>query len=409
MPFEHDPFTHIINVQWEEGVGFAFLYSGADGMFGSSDGQTWERAPSSKPAVSLAFVDEVWVGCGPAGCWRSDDGVKTWQAVSAPAFVEVVAMKPKRINPDEEPKPGVFAGWIEDEEGDNHIVYTSHDGGKTWNKALTIPTSFDESGSESINGLSGCGGAIFVCTSYHSEAFHQGDGKIYSSTDGNSFSPATVFGPGSITLPTDPDQYPRIGFTANAVGYDGERYIAIGDKEIIPDFGVQESYLIYSLSGSTTFPSGDGTVAESARQVTGAGTFLSVATSAAGGDDKHVTGFYLFQNGPGGAFMSGDLKAKLIPGTSEALQSMGGTPGGFVGSFCFRSDFEANTEGSTDQPAGAGTFACVAFGSDKSGGAYVASSAGGGFAKTHSGTGIGSDGRGAVAVGTLGFLDEVTA
>ena len=411
MPVEHDPFAQIVNVHWGE-EGAQFLYSGADGMFGSKDGHEWVKAKTSRPATSLAFVDDVWIASGPDGCWRSEDGAVTWSAVAAPAFYDVAAMKPKSPGSDET-KPGVFAGWIEDDDGDNQRVYTSHDGGLTWAVALTIPTSFGDSGSESINGLSGCGGALFVCTSYHSETFHAGDGKIYSSTDGHSFVPHTVFAPGSVILPEDANQYPRIGFSANAVGYDGTRYIAIGDKEIIPDFGVQESYLIYTLSDSIVFGSGDGTIAASARQVLGAGKpggdFIVVATSAAGGDDKHVTGFYLFQNAASGSFISGDLKAIFIPGSSRVLQAMGSSPGGFVGSFCFRSDSEANTEGSTDQPEGAGTFACVAFGADKSGGAYVASSAGGSFAKTHNGTGIDPDGRGAVAVGTVGFLEGTTA
>jgi hypothetical protein len=407
MAVELDPFTQIVNIAWEE-KGQQFLYSGADGMFGSEDGASWKKADQAVPATSLAWIDNVWIASGPGGCWRSEDGAQTWQTVEAPAFFGVAAMKPKSLDPNK-PRPGVLAGWIEDDAGDHHIVYTSHDLGKTWNVALTIPTSFGDSGSESIRALSGCGGALFVCTDYHSETFHSGDGKIYSSTDGHTFSPQTVFGPGSVVVPGDPFQYPRIGFAAQAAGYDPEtkNYIAIGDKEIIPEFGVQESYLIYTLSASTSFRSGTGTVAESARQVSGRGDFISVALSAAGGDGKHVTGFSRVHNN--GSFTSGELNARFIPGASSLLRAMGTHTGGYVGSFCFRSDAEANTEGSTDQPEGAGQFACVAFGSDKSGGAYIASSSGGGFTKTHSGTGIGSDGRGAVAVGTLGFLGEPDA
>lgn len=414
MPVAHDPISRIINVHWEEG-GLAFLYSGADGMFGSQDGTEWVKAKSPVPATSLAFVDDVWMACGPDGCWRSEDGAVTWQAASAPGFFEVVAMKPKSLSPEDQPKPGVFAGWTEDDAGDNHIVYTSRDGGLTWNVALTIPTSFGDSGSETIRGLSGCGGALFVCTNYHSEIFHAGDGKIYSSSDGQTFSPQTVFGPGSIILPTDPDQFPRVSFTANAVGYDAQtkQYIAIGDKEIVLNAGGQESYLIYTLSGSTSFGSGDGTIAESARQVSGAGKpggdFISTASTAAGGAGTHVAGFSYFQNRNDGSFISGALKSRFIPGAAGVLQPMSSRGGGFIGSLCFRSDSETNTEGSTDEPDGSGTFACVAFDADKVGGAFIASSAASGFTKTHSGTGIGSQGRGAVAVGTVGFLEGTDA
>lgn len=414
MPVEHDPLTQIVNVQWQE-EGAAFLYSGADGMFGSQDGVEWVKSKSPVVATSLAFIDEVWIACGPDGCWRSEDGAVKWSALAAPAFFGVAAMRPKGASVDDPPKAGIFAGWVEDDAGDNHVVYTSHDGGKTWDVALTIPTSFGDSGSESIRNLSGCGGALFACTSYHSQTFHAGAGKIYCSTDGHVFSPQTVFGPGSVILPGDPDQYPRIGFAAVAVGYDPETktYIAIGDKEIIPDFGVQESYLVYTRSSSTAFASGEGTVAESARQVTGAGKpggdFISVAFSAAGGSGKHVTGYSRFHNRNDGSFISGELNSRFISGTSHLLQAMGTHTGGYIGSFCFRSDSEANTEGSTDQPEGAGTFACVAFDASKTGGAYIASSSSGGFSKTHSGTGIGSQGRGAIAVGTVGFLESSTA
>ena len=401
MPFEHDPFTQIVNVQWGEGL--HFLYSGADGMFGSEDGQTWKKATSSVPAGSLAFVDDVWVAAGSSGCWRSDDGAESWQAVGAPAFYQVVAMKPKGVGPDGEPKQGVFAGWLEDESGDNHIVYTSHDLGKTWSEALTLPTTVDENGDQSIRGLSGCGGALFVCTRWSSSIFHHGDGNIYASLDGHSFSSQTVFGPGSTILPGDPDQFPRKGFSATAVGYDAKTktYIAIGGKEIIPAFGTQESYLIYTLAGSPSFGSGDGTVAASATQSHG-GDFLSVTNSAAGGDSKHVTGLSLFHNAVDGSFVSGALQACFIPGSPETTENMGDHAGGFIGSFCFKPDVEE--EATDGEPvSGEGTFACVAFGASLSGGVYVDAGTSGHFIKTHSGQMIPNAGS-AIAVGTVGFL-----
>jgi len=405
MPVAQDPFQQIVNVQWGEGL--QFLYSGADGMFGSQDGQDWKKAETSEPAASLAFVDDVWIGAGPGGCWRSDDGAKTWQSVGAPAFNQVAAMKPKGVGPDGEPRQGVFAGWIEDESGDNNIVYSSHDLGKTWGVALVIPTDGGaDDGFERINGLSGCGGAFFVCTNYKRETFHAGDGKIYSSRDGYNFSAATAFGPGSTILPGDPDQFPRKSFGARAVGYDPKTktYIAIGDKEIIPALGTQESYLVYTISNAPSFGESEGAVAASATQST-SGEFILVGNSAAGGDGKHVAGLSRIHYGIGGAYVSGDLQACFIPGSPETVLSMGASAGGFIGSFCFKPDVEEEeTDGETT--SGAGAFACVAFGVDGNGGVYIDSGTSGHFTRTHGGQGISDGGaiRGAVAVGTVGFL-----
>jgi hypothetical protein len=399
MPVQHDPFAQIVNVHW--GDGLQFLYSGADGMWASEDGQSWKKAEHSVPAVSLATVDEVWVGVGPDGVWRSVDDATTWAPITGvPALLEVVAMKPKDVGPDGGSKKGVFAGWMEDEEGENHIVYTSLDLGKTWLRALSISTTVGENGYEFIQGISGCDGTLFVCTSRGATASHNGDGLIYSSITGSAFKSQLVFGPG-----TDPGigAFPRLGFYACAVAFDekAKRYIAIGGKEYRPDAGgVHESFLIYATSATSSFGTSEGTIAASASQTTGAGDFISVATSAAGGNGKHIAGLYLFHNGVGGVFVSGELKAGSIPGLLASLQSMGGSAGGYIGSFCFKPD-EVSTDGSgSDQ----GVFACTAFGADKSGGAYLTSGAA--FTRTHSGKGIDIGGapRGAVAVGTVGFL-----
>lgn len=405
MPVQHHPLEQIINVQWDD-VALHFLYSGADGMFGSSDGQTWERAPSSRPAVSLAWVDDVWIGCGPDGCWRSVDGAETWESVDAPAFREVAAMTPEGSTADGGTRQGVFAGWAEDEGGDNHIVYTSHDLGRTWAVALTIPTNGGtENGFEGIQGLSGCGAGLFVCTIWQSSPFHHGDGKIYSSTDGHDFSAQTVFGPGNTIPPEEAEQYPRIGYTASAVGYDAETdtYIAVGEKGNVASPSRQETDLIYTISPSPSFGAGMGTSVESGVITTpGGGRQIGSVPSAAGGDGRHVTGSSVFNFSAAVAFINEERKARSIPGESQTLQTSNVLNGSYIGSFCFLA-------GSTDD-GGEGIFACTSFAADKSGGAYAATP-GGAFAKTHAGTAIDVNGRprAAVAVGTLSFIGEPDA
>src|SRR5262245_42996933 len=99
MPVELHPLEQIVNVHWKLS-GLAFLASLDGGMYGSEDGQTWAPldAPDagedgkpklSVPAVSLAWVKDgkgygTWVGCGPAGCWRSEDGGASWQSCGPP-------------------------------------------------------------------------------------------------------------------------------------------------------------------------------------------------------------------------------------------------------------------------------------------------------------------------------------
>jgi hypothetical protein len=401
MALAQDILTRIINVHWGGKVGF--LYSGADGMFTSSDGNDWTRLESSVPAVSLAWVDGVWIGCGPGGVWRSEDGAQSWEPVGVPAFEQVAAMKPTGMGPDDKPKPGIFAGWREDDDGENQIVYTSLDLGKTWTMALTLPTNGGtDDGFEDIVGLSSGGEGIFVCTVWQSSSFHHGDGKIYSSIDGNTFSAETVFGPGNITLGDDPDQYPRIGFTAASVGYDAKtkQYIAVGDKNTLPSSGVNESYVIYTISSSSSFGMSAGTIADSGVSTpAGEQVGASATASATGGDGKFATGTSLFRFGTGGVYVNSDWKARFIPGTSQVLQTTEILKGGHVGSFCFKSD-ETSTDGEgSDQ----GVFACTAFGTDMAGGVYVTSGMAS-FVMKHSGTGIdigGGTPRGAVAVGIV--------
>ena len=130
MPFAQDILTRINKVHWASKE--QFLYSGDDGMFGSSNGESWKKADHSVPAISLAWMDDVWVGCGTDGSvWRSEDGAQNWSLIDgAPKFVEIVSMRPKGTDEHGKPRPGVFAGWLRSEDSDDDFVYTSQDLGK---------------------------------------------------------------------------------------------------------------------------------------------------------------------------------------------------------------------------------------------------------------------------------------
>lgn len=406
-PYKEDYFQRITAVQWAKGT--AFLYSGADGMFGSSDGQTWEAAPSSAPASSLAWTSGVWVACGPGGSWRSTDGAKTWQSIS-PNFNVVVAMTPKGKN-----KHGVFAGWVPSDSVSDEQIYLSQDLGKTWSLALSVkveipyttPDGAYRPGYESGDALSGCGAGIFFSTIKGDTAFSNGDGVVYSSFDGFSFSRQQVWS-GTTFFPWDPPTFePLEGYTATAVAYDEQTdiYYLTGHWEHNP--GPAEYRAIYATARSGAFTGSD---------IVKSTTFpeFSVGSNSAAGGDSRVVGELAITNiNLTGGPAPGRLEALWFTGGSEQVLATSsdttglGNPSYGVGSFCFKSGAKSSQINQQAQPPKKGTFACIAFG-DGGGGVFVAAQ-GGSFTKTHSGSPIisssGSNyGLGAVAVGQLSWL-----
>lgn len=420
MPVEHDPLTQIVNVHWEEERS-GFLYSGADGMFGSSDGIEWHQNKKGVAAATLAFVDDVWVAFGRRNgeAWRSTDGATSWTPIpNAPALIQVVAMKPTGG------KQGVFAGWKEDDDTGDGQIYVSKDLGKSWQLAKTIisswpagiyeipgpsgPIIINLTGYEIINGISSGGGALFVCTIWGSSQFHTGDGKIYSSITGDSFSEQTVFGPGTENFPDPTLTVPRPtdGFATSAVAYDGKTkiYMATGLRQRT-EAGEAFYDMIYTTSSSPSFGEGHGTSLVS-RQYPAT---LRTVGAASGGDGVHIGAFSISQYSLTGAFIEGSINVVFIPGAAQLLLSgFGGT----ITSICFKSDSEESTEGSTDE-GDTGIFACCAFASTLNGGVYIAR-AGQNVHNTHSGTAFGTAPNifrpcGEVAVGNIDFLESSTA
>jgi hypothetical protein len=388
-----------VNVHWG---GLAFLYSGADGMFGSKDGEEWEKAPSSVPATSLAWVDDVWVACGLSGTWRSEDGAKTWES-GGPQMSQVAAMKPAGVDSKGKPLPGMFAGIGSDDDG-NGLVYTSSDG-KSWGVALNIPASGADDSYEAITGLSGCGGAFFVGVQAGVNRFSANTARFYSSFDGGGFSSHTVaegtFWDGDI------EHVPPVftGWGAGGVGFDKktQMYLATIQKQVAsPD--LTQTFMQASTSASGSFD--EGSQVDQAILVSSSGDFISVYSSAAGGDGTFVGGSSLQHFSP--LATGGEVRAHRLPGggSGQVLESYtGATSEEFIGSFCFKQNKDEETTDSPDT----GMFACVAFGAGAEGGAYIAT-AGGSFQKTHAGQGFQRDGVGqpfgAVAVGKIKFLDS---
>lgn len=391
-----DFLKQVTNVHWG---GLAFLYSGADGMFGSKDGEQWEEAPLSVPATSLAWVDGVWVACGPDGTWRSEDGAKTWES-SGPELELVAAMKPTGLDEEGQPLPGMFAGIGEDADG-NGLVYSSSDG-KSWAVALTIFSSFGDGGTENITGLSGCGGAFFVGTVHSVNRYSSSTAKFYSS-DGGGFS-SQIVATGTF-WDGDLDHVPPVfeDYSPAGVGYDkkNKTYLATIDKEERP-FGIQHTYLQASESSGGSFD--EGSIVDQATLVAATnGDFLAVYSSVAGGDGAFVGGSGL-DHISGELPTGGEVRAHWLPGggAGQTLESYtGALTERSIGSFCFNPT-RAATGGSTDEPDKMGVFACVASGTGSAGGVYIAT-AGGSFRKTHSGN------PWAVAVGKISFLGSTDA
>ena len=396
-----DFLTRITNIHWG---GLALLYSGADGMFGSEDGETWKEAPASVPATSLAWMNDVWVGCNPeVGCWYSEDGAKSWTG-GGPSFKQVAAMQPAGLDDQGKPNPGMFAGYDSDGK-----VYTSSDG-KSWAVALTIAADLGDEGSEGITGLSGCGGAFFVGTVSRVNSTSANTATFYSSFDGSGFTSQTVatgtFWDGDRSKPP-PSLF--TGYSPGGVGFDKKTkvYLATIQKEEGLAGGTVNTYMQVSASGGGSF--GEGTPIATGSLVSGEGDSISVYSSVAGGDGTFVGGSALRHFNP--LQTGGEVRAHWLPGGSaQTLESYSGAVSDeFIGSFCFTNFEEEDTEEMEPTEPKPGVFACVAYGAGAAGGVFIAK-AGKSFRKTHSGTGIVgvevAQPAGAVAVGELSWLGE---
>jgi hypothetical protein len=312
-PVRLDPFQNIVNVNWA--VTTQFLFSCADGMFGSADGVTWDAAPASVPAISLAYIDGTWIACGFTDVWVSTDGTKTWTSVSLPLIPQgVAAMQPDLNDVDDNPLPAALAVFGTNDDQTEYYVYTSIDKGVTWALALTITQPTD--GFETIISISGCGGAFFVSSQWATTYDDGPSVKLYTSFDGQNFgAPAMVWGPGSVG-----DSGHAASYAAGAVGYDSvsKTYTITGSKSfstgIIP---VVTNELRYKSSSTPVFGSGDGTTyftSVRTEEPTGTtGDNANGGISVAGGSGHFATCFY---NGRfiGGGAQDFDYYGAFIPG-----------------------------------------------------------------------------------------------
>lgn len=412
----------VINVQWG---GLHFLYSGADGMFGSENGDKWQKLETGAvPATGLAWVDDVWVATGSGGPWRSEDGGKTWESAGANEFTQIAACKPDDVAEDADGQPiknGIFAGYKQDEDGDNEQVYISRDLGKNWSIELSIPTTIPaeegRDGSEFAQVLSGCGNGIFLSTMKQDTRDHHGDGCIYVSMNGGGFGGRQQIWTGSFNPfvsggASDPH---TIGYSPGAVGFDAKtkQFCLMASKE--EGFGpggalgsLTEYSIIYATGLGGSF-SGEAEIIKRTKgpldnafpQVTG-------GLAAAGGDGKFA-GTYndlFWPNFASGPPLVGQLMAVFFGSGDLAATSLISVPNMFgelasaqVGPVCWKPPDGSST---TDPPTG--TFACVAFGADaEPGGVWIIKDAGA-WQQTHNGQGFTDNPRAGLAVGSLSWL-----
>jgi len=437
-----DVLQRIINVRWSTSL--AFLYSGADGMFGSKDGQEWEKlTQGAVPAEGLAWVDGVWMAIGEVGTWRSVDGGKTWNEGAAGTgldFQQIVACKPKpgtKQEDNETDMPGIFAGWLEDAETGNAMVYLSMDLGETFSLALEVPSSIpfgdNENGFEFGIILSGCGNGIFLSTIYGPHSYASGDGCVYVSLDGGGFGGRQVVWPGTSDYFPYPDFVPQTysnGYTAGAVGYDSEtdQFCLIGHQTESHSVGLggflganTDARIIYATGTGGSFGGGGILISRYTPALSRQLKILALGSGAAGGGGEFVA-TYVDEYWPdfysGGTGLQGKLTASFVPGGGDVLisvPSMFDTTGrAQCGPVVWKSD-----------KAEAGTFACIAFGTDSGpGGVWINSSGTGspegggsstidpsepslppmGWTKTHSGEGFTGEFRAGLGVGKLSWL-----
>jgi hypothetical protein len=419
MPLGLDFLNQITNVHW--GGGLHFLYSGADGMYGSKDGVTWAPAPpgGSVQVLSLAWVDGVWVGTSSSATYRSTDGGKTWVSAGG-GFRWVVACKPKTGATDRGGSTkGIFAAYKQDDEGEHEQIYISRDLGQSWGIELDIPTSYNGGeGSESFVALSGCGNGIFVSTQKSDTSLSGSDAVVYSSIDDGGFSKQVVwqgipevpgqdglaYGPGGVGFDSKTQQFCFTGLRLFSTGPGG----VLGRDQtmsIIYATGTGGSFAGESVIDSVFIPRNAVSY-----------DFLAGGFGTCGGDGKFATTSRLDQIQPTGPTPA-DLRVHFIPGAANVLMSVTNIFDDDnvqlqLGPICWRSHSQEKTdEAPTDQQESLGTWCCIAFGpgADATGGVWTAK-AGGGFAKTHSGTGFAEEfsQRAGLAVGRLSWLGSTS-
>jgi hypothetical protein len=413
------------NVHWASGH---FLYSGADGMFGSKDGKEWQKLKSGAvPATGLAWVDDVWVATGNGGPWRSEDGGRTWQSAGAPQFEQVAGCKPEPVTTPTETKEkkGIFAGYKRDEEGGNEEVYISRDLGKTWSAELAIPLVIpfgdNEDGYEFATVLSGCGNGIFLSTVKGNTRFSAGDGCVYALMDGGGFGGRQQIWSGTTSFFGDPDPH-SLAYTAGAVGFDSQTKafcLMYGRFEGFGPGGSAGAAQIWSVGYGTGSGASFGGENEIARRTRAplADTFaqLAIGLGAAGGDGKFA-GTYQSLLVSNVLPVSGQLIVTVFGGgtgseTLISVPNMDGESASQNGPICWKSGGgeESSTDATTETKGG--TFACVAFGVDAQGGGVWIAESGGAWHQTHTGQAFPNHEqprtqRAALAVGSLSWLDS---
>jgi hypothetical protein len=150
-------------------------------VFRSEDGLTWRQVPTSEEMVGqmidVVATDDALVAVGgvpgadAAGVWRSSDG-ETWTRIGGEfpqTFFWAIA----------EGGPGlVTVGWIRDDTGaPNLAVWTSADGGATWDRA---PDPEGSDGQEATDVAVLADGSLAMVGS----SLHGGMGRVWHSTDG---------------------------------------------------------------------------------------------------------------------------------------------------------------------------------------------------------------------------------
>jgi hypothetical protein len=395
--YRTDPLQTIVNVSWG---GLTFLYSGGDGMFGSKDGKTWTALANSVPAIGVAWIDNVWVAVGQDGsAWTSTDGAQTWQASAGIAGLappqQVVAMRPAGDDGSGAKKQGVFATWGVDAAGENSLVYISNDLGQSWNLALTLPTSFGDTGYEQGQSLSAGGGALFFSTTYGVNRTDNGNGRFYVCTDGAGFDGGVnVFGPSSVGDGTV-NPFPRQGYFPAAAAYDQSTgtYTALGLGQLDDGHGTIAWDALFVTSDSPFFSEG-GASFYSTTQGASSGTHIALYTGAGAGGGACVTVLPLVGVGPSTpcSFVAMDTTGGASDLFTDELTSFGFS----TGPVCFKSNGLKPGEAVVTPPSdptktdATAMFACVAYSPDGAGGVYT-QVAGEGFTRTHAGSPILTD------------------
>jgi hypothetical protein len=401
-PYLTDPFQCIVNVSWG---GLQFLYSGADGMFGSNDGVNWTATGSSVPAIGLAWIDNVWVAIGGDGSsWTSSDGAQTWQeGLGILNVQQVAAMRPAGVDDQGNKPQGVFAAWGYDAEFNNAIVYISNDLGQSWDVAMIISLTVGVDGYEVPQALSGCGGAFFFTTNWGNDRFSDGNGKLYVSTGGGEFDGgAIVFGPSTDWQPDDPPPTFNKAFTALGTAYDQSTgtYILLGLAYRTQLGSGRTNNAVYAASSAPVFGQSEGTPFYETKDAVHpdlSGIFISSYNGAAAGAGFCATVLPLV-NFPSGTPTDTDFIAAYTTGDTTGLFTAGSPSASYaISSVCFKSKNFKPGEAIITPPADPTTtdstamFALVAYavdstsGADLGGGVFTATP-GGSFTQTHEGT-----------------------